>query len=56
MSKLICWKCGVSDDRLLYDDPCCAAPDCEHTEDVVHYECASDYVKREIRDLYEKEW
>jgi len=45
-----CHVCGKVDNRPTYPDPCCNAPDCDNRTDVVHYECASQYVKREIED------
>ncbi len=49
-----CHVCG-KDEGTLYPDPCCSAPDCERLNDVVHFECASDFVKNEIRDLESKD-
>ncbi len=44
-----CHVCGLDSKKSpLYPDPCCSAPDCNCLTDVVHRECASDFVRREI--------
>ena len=44
----ICHICGKGTDEPLYPDPCCGAPDCPNRNDMVHYNCASVFVRAEI--------